>query len=522
MTGTWFHKGLYRDFLRQLRVPAVVMLLLFTVFEAFMTISLILEEHYYSVGYYSFNEMHPSLYVMPYIVPLVLVLMALHYQHTRRDSDFYHSLPVSKLGISLSALAAAVTWTLVLIAVSSLVLWLLGILTPMPLTIESFRTTEIMHERSFVYMLREVGAAILAALMMAALVFLAAMLCGTLLSTLSVTAILMFAPFLVYEILMGYVFDRVSYIYPNGHLFDGLVGSFDYTLNIFGYNLLLSFGASNGEVGVWIATAVWIVVLMAIGILCARRRPSETAGASSVSPVLQTSFRILLTLVCSLPAVMLILEGDAELLSLGLIYLFATAVYFLYELFTTRKVQNLVKAIPWYAVFVVLHILCILGVHAGSAMILNYRPAADDIRGVSVVSIDTGYYLENYVDVCIRSSKLERYAELYAGSDSSKAVVKEKEAKRIVCNALSAGCLHTMTTRGNGWYGCNNQCGGVCEQVVPQYVVTVAIYDGMTKHIREIHLADEDMRTLMGAVNEVEPLPVLSPDGFAAYSPLIK
>ena len=519
MTGTWFHKGLYRDFLRQLRVPAVVMLLLFTVFEAFAAVSLILEGYF---GYYSFNEMHPSLYVMPYIVPLVLVLMALHYQHTRRDSDFYHSLPVSKLGISLSALAAAVTWTVLLIAASSLVLWLLGILTPLPLTIESFRATEIMYERSFVYMLREVGAAMLSALMMVSLVFLAAMLCGTLLSTLSVTAILMFAPFLLYEILMGYALDRVSYIYPYGHLFDGMIGSFDYTFNIFGYNLLLSFGAANGEVGVWIATAVWTVVLMAVGILCARRRPSETAGASSVSPVMQTSFRILLTLACSLPAVMLILEGDAELLSLGLIYLFATAVYFLYELFTTRKVKNLVKAIPWNAVFVVLHIACILGVHAGSAMILNYRPAADDIRGVSVVSIDGGYYLENYVDVCIRSSKLERYAELYAESDSSKAVVEDNEAKSIVCNALRAGCIHTMASRGNGWYGCNDQCGGVCEQVVPQYTVTVAIYDGMTKHIREIHLADEDMRTLMGAVNEVEPLPVLSPGGFAAYSPLVK
>ncbi len=521
MTGTWFHKGLYRDFLRQLRVPAVVMLLLFTVFEAFATISTILEDYF---GYYSFNEMHPSLYVMPYIVPLVLVLMALHYQHTRRDSDFYHSLPVSKLGISLSAFAAAVTWTVVLIAVSSLVLWLLGILTPLPpdYSMSYLEIEGILYERSFVYVLREVGAAILAALMMAALVFLAAMLCGTLLSTLSVTAILMFAPFLLCEILMGYVFDRVSYIYPYGHLFDGLIGNADYTFNIFGYNLLLSFSSANGEVGVWIATAVWIVVLMAVGILCARRRPSETAGASSVSPVLQTSFRILLTLACSLPAVMIILEGDAELLSLGLIYLFATAVYFLYELFTTRKVQNLVKAIPWYAVFVVLHILCILGVHAGSAMILNYRPAADDIRGVSVVSIDTGYYLENYVNVCIRSSKLERYAELYAGSDSSKAVVKEKEAKSIVCNALSAGCIHTMASRGNGWYGCNNQCGGVCQQEVPQYVVTVAIYDGMAKHIRQIHLTDEDMRTLMGAVNEVEPLPVLSPNGYAAYSPLIK
>jgi len=70
------------------------------------------------------------------------------------------------------------------------------------------------------------------------------------------------------------------------------------------------------------------------------------------------------------------------------IYAVAVVVYFAYELITTRKMSNIVKALPGLGILVLLNIAFLLGVHFGTSMILNRNIQASEISAVRMEALN--------------------------------------------------------------------------------------------------------------------------------------
>ena len=524
-----FHGGLYRETLRRLRLPALVMLVLFTVFDLLFAFIRFLD-YFFSPVSYDLHELflsyHFTLTWVPFVVPFVLMLAAFHYLTKRRDSDFYHSLPFTRTSLSLSMIAAVATWIAVIVIVPSVIIAVFPVV--------------LMGTVPFSDVLLTVGGGLAASLFMMSLCFLSIMISGNTVSTVFNVIILLFGPPLFVQSLI----DMATY---NLNIVDSVP-------NVWSLSLLFPstenydwewLGNYSSPLA-WTFTLIATLVCFSSALWIGKRRPSETAGKASFHPAVQVFMRILLTMVCCLAAIWLLydmytssgfnspLEKVLTLLTVSLfLYVPSVVVYFLYELFTTRKLINLLKAIPWLGVVAVLNIACILGVPAASHNILHFRPAPADVNSVSLTEISFrsvmpeyeekyledyditdayDYYQETYgldpkdslfgvpfSEANEADAKYYAFESMYNESDCTKARLTDAASIGIACKALGTAlddlhgdCSVLEHARGKEW---------------AIYCVTIAYRTGLITRSRSVYITESELAVLLRAVDRKEGLP---------------
>lgn len=491
--------GIYRETLRCLRMPALVMLILATVFDAFPLLMKILERDHEYIS--AFTDVHALLCVIPFVAPLLLTVMAFRFQTRRCDSDFYHALPYTRTTLSLSMLSAVATWCAVLVVGSSLIVALLCI----PFSGNISAATIAL----------DIASSFTACLFMAFLTFLAVSLCGNTVSVIFAVFILLLAPYLISSSLLDAVVSRVR-ILPYDDAF----------LNFTQYNLL--YGGYD-TVQAWVGTLLLLALCLGLGLWMNKRRPSETAGSPTVTPALQIVLRLLLSLTCCLPAIGIVLDAvggyRVDISEIVFLYLLAMIAYFLYELFTTKKAKNLLKAIPWLGMLAALNIVCIVLVPLSCRFIASVSPDAEDVDSVSLTALISSEQLKNHslADSVIYYNTegnkalateqpvlpedyeaFHSYALRYENSDCGDVRLTDDTSKEIICERLDELC--ELLEDNNYTIHNRIKLEGVNREWCV-YQVEVAIRQGAVTHHRILWLFDSELSYLLGTIDRQAELP---------------
>ena len=322
-----------------------------------------------------------------YIAPVVFCIVLFYFLNNRSGSDFYHSIPHRRPTLFFSFAAAVLTWLYAILIASVLLSWVLY---------NAFGA--YLNPAYIPYLLLSYCAA---GTLVTAAMLLAMSITGTIVTNFIVCALILFLPrfiiFMFINVLTGPLRLLTSQSF-------GIFGDTAYNipiafiLQVFGNRLgggvvsdADSLLTSNGAI---VYTFVLSLIYIVAACLLFSLRRSETARKSAPNRILQHIFRIAITVpfMIIIPAVVFsqidyVTSFKNNLSAIIVMLILSIIVYFLFEIITTKKPSNLLKAAPLFLVAIAVDI--VFG--AAGIMVrnhaMNYKPAASSI---SSVTFETG------------------------------------------------------------------------------------------------------------------------------------
>ena len=418
-----FDLRLYAEALRQLRSFVILSLLpllfsacypslhIISIWTTMFNTSELRAE--YLPSYMTAVTLHPYLPHLCLLIAPLLTFRVFSFLNSRKDSDYYHSVPQNRLCLYGSFLAAVWTCLALLIFGSSLfsgicVAWIRpGFI--------SFRWTELFRYAAGSFFL---------SLYVSAASACAAALCGTLLTSVITAFLLIFAPRLILHYLAQGVFSA-SRVLLRDHTFFLIDSRFHLPSVVF-QNLLMTLqkyapaytytpenppGLDNllRSPVQWYTVGLAILWALLAAFLFVRRR-SETAELPAISPLINSAVGLLLAFLVCLKTLLSLVEvlvqrrsyvGSVWLRVLP-VFLLAVLVLFLYHLVSSRKLSSLKNALRSLPILLIMSLLfCGIPLLAGSA-VDHFRPAAEEIE--SVRYLGDGSHLEDTTDEFFREA----------------------------------------------------------------------------------------------------------------------
>ncbi|MGM9681500.1 MAG: hypothetical protein ACI3XR_08350 [Eubacteriales bacterium] len=456
MKKQFFSKGLYLEGLRQLKLIGILLSVIFCLIavippvgQGIVSLHNLAETHTYNPGYTPTPDkidgvlMNPVIIAVFLVIAPILVFILFGFLNKRKNSDFYHAIPHTRLSIFLSFYAAVMTWVAIMIVSSSLCA-IIGYAIFPQFFIPRYTDLLLFMLTCFVISALSVGAALIAS-----------SLSGTTATNILLTVLILYLPRITLTALNSILMSTLPII-PSGHsflLFDNSCNLlFSFVANFFTDTLFRRSPYINSMTSVHglIYTAVLAVIFTVLAAILFIRRKSESAERSAPSKRLQATYRIIVTMIVCLFACMLIFSLicnkdtyiDSEIFGIIVLYIAALVVYFAYELITTRKWKNLLRAMPGLGIVAALNvaILCLLG--GLRAYNLSFTPSADEIKSISVMGNsenDTIYY-SNYTFYDYVQSRTETIK------------LDTPESKEIIADSLS-DCVEILKECGANGYG---------------------------------------------------------------------
>ncbi|MCD8118740.1 MAG: hypothetical protein LUE29_04545 [Lachnospiraceae bacterium] len=414
--GRIFHAGLYREALIELRpfgiISAILMLGNAVVAQVAEWINYLDEKDYAiaqankaenaaealanlvvdytaTVDYYQFQFM--AFVFMLVIVP-IMTLYLFSFLNKRNLSDFYHSIPHTRVCLSCSYLLAIVTYIVLLVSVCGL------------LGAAGFSLLPCEVEIYDIGIVTPIFNVICGSIFMMSVFWLAMSLTGTIFMNLASAALILLIPSCVL-IYTGYLIDEFVPYIP----FEGLPTIFNGSGNVitgmFIYMVFWTGGADYdfvfGAASTGLLTLLTALVLIIAGILFFRYRKSENAESASIHPVVQSVFRIgagfLVSMFVTGTVLMALDDGDTidtEYIFWWVVfYVIAVFIYYLFELVTTRQPRRLLHIWKGLLVLILLNFLWAGAECAITEAEKNWCPDAEDIVSVELEGSD--YYSSN-------------------------------------------------------------------------------------------------------------------------------
>lgn len=340
-------------------------------------------------SYYSFQILLPAAAIA---AAFLMTIFLFRFQNHRESSDFYHSLPNTRTSLFTSFFSAVLAWVaagVVLAAITSAV------------GLHAFSIPPTAVPFSFSKALSSLLFSLAAGLYTAAVTALAMAFTGTLLSNLLVTALLALAPRLLVTIYFEALESMLPILPPmdSNSVFDLHYNPLYFCFTSDWYSMtdsaVLTAAAYALVVGALYTVFAWLLF---------RRRRSETAGQSAPNRILQAVFRLTITMLICLAPCVSIANGYGFSFDCVVVYFLALAVYFLYELVTTRKVRNLWKAVPALGILAVMNVAFIGSFSAVKTAVLFQTPEAEEIESVT---FRMGKYADNYLEARAGDVSLE-------------------------------------------------------------------------------------------------------------------
>lgn len=364
-----FSGHLYKESLRQGMAIGIIFTALFLMFAVINCISTFSDvqaaekysevERVLTIDGGNFN----TLYVLAfYVMTPLLIFNAFNFLTQRSRSDFYHSIPHTRVSLYLSTLLGALTWMVIAIIVPALVSLLFYYLlsTSSGFLYVNLASILLLLFNTFAACLITAGAALIAV-----------SITGMYFPCVVVFGLVLLMPKVLLFIFTHQICSFLPFM--TIHSF-GILGSLRYSIPA---DLLLSMFTLRditwwyASLGAGIYSLCFGSILMGLGLLLFQKRKSEAAGQSAPNTVLQHIYRTAVGLAVSLLPLMLLINDG---FSLGVLFLYGLVIIacFAYELITTRKLRNLKRATVSLAALVVLNIMIFVGIFA-SCQILKGR-----------------------------------------------------------------------------------------------------------------------------------------------------
>lgn len=394
----FFSYGLFKEGLRQTRTLGLIGLITILVLTMFVWMSCFPTNYdeildWDEVQLYGCQAVAALL--MQYCIFSPFMVLGLFGFLNKRDaSDLYHAIPQSRECLHISYFAGVMAWNAIT-TLSTLVLAvvLYGVTPCMALNFsEVFSFGFNMFAAQF---------------SVAAGVLLAMSVTGTRFTNTVVSLLVIFLPRLV---LISFVnmLNTITVIVDIEKQFPFLNPSLNVAagipiniFRIFSNDAPLMDCMLNSANGIYTLSLGFLLFGVALWLL--HHRKSESAGKSSPNRIVQAVFRVALGFVLGLIPVAVILnailEGDIDnfdfILVILILVFFVALAYFLFELFTTKKAKNMLKAIPTFLLVLVLDGIFLGAVFGIGNSLLFYTPTADEIESVTLVQENR----ENYFSV---------------------------------------------------------------------------------------------------------------------------
>ncbi len=489
-----FHINLYKEQLKQLRLIGLIGLGLLSLFSILLPIGKALSMANERQNGYNLEKVavglldsHFYLYFTFTLLVPILALVCFHYLTQRNSSDFYHSLPHTRTCMFTCNMAAITTWT-------TLILWVPTILSIIMYTIFNqyfiLDIPSLLRFALFIY-----GACLL----VITSIGIACSITGTVFTNVIVAGIIIFLP-RTFILVFTEIITSSSQLLVSNRLFPLL----DPQYNII-FGLLTPSGSASLTIG-WSSFAYSILlalIYLALGLLAYKKRKSESSNQAAVSKKVQTVIRLILGFTVSLVPITLIfnvLTGydrfessdlPVFLYTMCILYLIACLVMLLYELITTKKFRNVLKALPSIGILAIINVVVLLGALGVYKVATNYSPDAEDI------------------DYIITEPKLENGNTLYYDTRATSLRITDEKVLEMIANCLKENIESAKKDR---WNSDDNQ-------------VIVGIHSGLTTHYRSLQMDMEDYKILTqsysnsdGYMEAYQSLPSLTGDKLFLYN----
>ena len=302
-----------------------------------------------------------------------LTLRTFSFLNSRASCDFWHAIPHTRTCLYVSFLSALLTEYVFLLAVTGVSAWLAFLV--------SSRFIRLVPGTLILFL----TGAFAASLLTTGVLTLAMSRTGTLLSNIVIGGIILALPrtliLCVTEMIIGslpQVYDSNIFPFsdPGYNIPFGIIAGFDPDTVRLPSSILY--------------TAALGVIYLVIALCLFRTRKSESAGVAAPSRRLQTVCRIAVG--CSVSFIVTVclvgelMNGSTYYLPFMIFYTIAAILYFVYELMTTKRAKNLVKALPGLCVVIALNIILGFAVYGIYVYEDAFGKNADKIKSVSLIS----------------------------------------------------------------------------------------------------------------------------------------
>lgn len=336
------------------------------------------------------SRMFSPLMVFTFAGGIVLAFDGFSFLTKRADSDFYHSLPVSRKGLFWAISLAALTWIAATVLASV-------ILTTVVYTVS--RTVFVP-----LYPLVAVPFYIVATMLVFAAAAIGCSLGGTILTDFALTLLILFLPrFLQFVIARGIVakvqllswIDLTWYLKPTTNVATGQIVVLSRTILKNQLYNLVNVGYSF----------VLAAVELFLGSLLFKRRPSEMAEHGAKNDRLQTLYACLLVL----PVVLLFASGAILPNKTNILIVVAVAFgcYAIYQVVVMRNVRKVLHSLPWFIIPVLCSVCLYFGVQIAGRAERDYVPESSDVAYVQFAGTDRGNDVISYGSYLVSQVKFD-------------------------------------------------------------------------------------------------------------------
>ncbi|MFR7820621.1 hypothetical protein [Candidatus Pseudoruminococcus sp.] len=346
------------------------------------------------------------IFVLQYLMPIVVVFVLFNFMNSRKASDFYHSIPLSKTCIYVTYTIVALLWSLAVILVSTFLSYILYSFAP-----------EIIINSEFIW--TTIISSFILAMLITSITLVAKGLSGTLFTNIIITLIIMFLPRIIILLYTSAVNAAVKITDVSFMSFADIYNNIifaPFTTNqfMYGYIKQETLPISNAST-LWYS-AILAIIYFVIGFFINKFRKSESAGKSAAYKGVQPVVRILLG---SIPLLLIStnlacgLNVSVEFWFIGIVI--SLLAYFLYELITTKNAKKLLTAIPFYLIAILVNAIFVVACVGEKNFILNDIPEPSEISSVSIsnyidysnaINIDDNYYKYKAEDVKFNDKEL--------------------------------------------------------------------------------------------------------------------
>ena len=468
MKKSVFSPRLYLDGLKQLRLIGIAALVIMSLEAILIPVGKVLsqkDQPYIRVQLLDFIDIHPILFASFCVLAPLMTLYLFQFLNRRNASDFYHAIPETRLCLFFSFIAAILTWVMGTAVVTT------GLAVGFHVLFPAFFVV------NFCSVLTALFNILSGCVLVTACVALAMCVTGTLFTNVMVSLMLIFVPRLLILFLNVSVTEALPLI-PSNHFVFLLDSSCNVPVGaVLGALGLGTFSNVVSSLGSGLYTLVLGMLYLAAGAVLFHRRRSEAAGQAAPNRILQAAYRLALAMIPCAFACYGIFHGivwkeEGELFSYVVIYIIALVVYFLYEIITTRKWKNLLRAIPVLGVLAVLNVALIGGMVGLYHSVLSFSPGAEDITSIRIVSPN------KYTD--------------YFTARAQEIEIKNLDVNQVVARQLS----YTVDV-------CRSSPRKYYTQYSNMTTACVAIRTGASVHYRNILMSAEDYQALSAPLAEI-------------------
>lgn len=377
-----FNPKLYKDGLRQLKMQGVVLLILSMMTTAIPTIIQLIEIRQYQyeelMHYATHTGMHLSLMAFMFVGSYILTYCVFRYLNKRSASDIYDSLPNTRACTFISLACAVLTWIGVIVFVNIALQFSLSYL---------FNGGHMAVGGTLKYFVFY----LLSSAVVAASTMFGMSLTGTAFTNFVASGLTLCLPravitlFEVMAVLAGQIVTLKSMpgVFSPANNFV-IAMPFSWLLN---YDFDYVLDRWQG----YVYTFVLFALVLVLALYSFIKRKSETAGKPSAGKVTQVFFR------CSLSFPFLAMFFGVSVSSIYeeyygdisycvVLMTIAIAVFFLYEILTSKSLKSMFRSIPSFLVIVVVSaLITYLGVLCGNQL-RKQVPSADKVEYVQIKS----------------------------------------------------------------------------------------------------------------------------------------